>query len=164
MDAFKYEKEPPNIVERYGDSGFGRGCLMARRLVEVGVPFVEVNFGGWDNHQNIFDTLRNDKLPRLDQAMSALVEDLNLRGMLQDTVIIWMGEFGRTPRINGNGGKRPLGKKLEHCGGWWSIPRRQGNWCDKSGWNCRSRRILLVTGPNGIRLRSPRDQPRNNLH
>lgn len=105
MDAFRYEQEPKLVVDRYGDSAFGRGCLMARRLVEVGVPFVEVNFGGWDNHQDIFGTLKNDKLPRLDRAMSALVEDLSQRGMLGDTVIIWMGEFGRTPRINGNGGR-----------------------------------------------------------
>lgn len=105
MDAFKYEQEPQSIVDRYGDSGFGRGCLMARRLVEVGVPFVEVDFGGWDNHQNIFDTLRDDKLPRLDKAMSALVSDLSERGMLEDTVIVWMGEFGRTPRINGDAGR-----------------------------------------------------------
>ena len=105
MDAFKYEQEPRNVIERYGDSSFGRGCLMARRLVEVGVPFVEVNFGGWDNHQNIFGTLRNERLPRLDQGMSALVEDLSQRGMLEDTVVVWMGEFGRTPRINGNAGR-----------------------------------------------------------
>ena len=105
MDAFRYEQEPPAMRERYGDSSIGRGCLMARRLVEVGVPFVEVNFGGWDNHQNIFATLKDDKLPKLDQAMSALVEDLSQRGMLEDTVVIWMGEFGRTPRINGNGGR-----------------------------------------------------------
>jgi len=105
MDAFKYQKEPQAAIDRYGESNIGRGCLMARRLVEVGVPFVEVDFGGWDNHQDIFVTLRDDKLPKLDQAMSALVEDLTQRGMLQDTVIICMGEFGRTPRINGNGGR-----------------------------------------------------------
>ena len=87
---------------------------MARRLVEVGVPFVEVDFGGWDNHQNIFQTLENDKLPQLDKAMSALVEDLEQRGMLQDTAIIWMGEFGRTPRINGNGGR-------DHWAKSWSV-------------------------------------------
>lgn len=114
MDAFKYEKEPKQIVDRYGDSGFGRGCLMARRLVEVGVPFVEVDFGGWDNHQNIFTTLKDDKLPKLDQAMSALVEDLVQRGMYEDTAVIWMGEFGRTPRINGNGGR-------DHWAKSWSV-------------------------------------------
>ena len=78
---------------------------MARRLVEVGVPFVEVDFGGWDNHSNIFPTLADNKLTMLDQGMSALVEDLDQRGMLQDTVVIWMGEFGRTPRINKQGGR-----------------------------------------------------------
>ena len=114
MEAFKYQQEPAAMIDRYGDSGFGRGCLMARRLVEVGVPFVEVDFGGWDNHQNIFPTLRNDKLPQLDQAMGTLVEDLADRGMLEDTAIIWMGEFGRTPRINGNGGR-------DHWARSWSV-------------------------------------------
>jgi uncharacterized protein (DUF1501 family) len=113
LDAFKYEREPQAIRDRYGDSGFGRGCLMARRLVEVGVPFVEVDFGGWDNHSNIFDVLTG-KLPVMDQAMSGLVEDLQQRGMLQDTAIIWMGEFGRTPRINGNGGR-------DHWASCWSA-------------------------------------------
>jgi uncharacterized protein (DUF1501 family) len=114
MDAFKVNKEPREVQERYGNDGFGRGCLMARRLVEAGVPFVEVDFGGWDNHQNIFQTLQNQRLPAMDRAMSALVEDLDQRGMLQDTVIIWMGEFGRTPRINGNTGR-------DHWARSWSV-------------------------------------------
>jgi len=105
MDAFKVAKEPKEVQERYGNNGFGKGCLMARRLVEMGVPFVEVDLGGWDNHATIFPTLQNQKLPVLDQAMSALVEDLAERGMLDDTVVIWMGEFGRTPNINGGGGR-----------------------------------------------------------
>lgn len=105
MEAFKYQREPQTVIDRYGDTDVGRGCLMARRLVEVGVPFIEVNFGGWDNHQNIFPTLRDQKLPQLDKAMSTLISDLSQRGMLEDTAVIWMGEFGRTPRINGNGGR-----------------------------------------------------------
>ena len=105
MEAFKVNQEPEEVRERYGNTGFGRGCLMARRLVQIGVPFVEVDLGGWDNHNGIFPTLENTKLPELDQAMSALVEDLSARGMMQDTVIIWMGEFSRTPRINGNAGR-----------------------------------------------------------
>lgn len=105
MAAFKISEEPTAVRERYGDNGFGNGCLMARRLVETGVPFVEVSLGGWDNHQDIFPTLRDDKLPVLDNAMSALVEDLDQRGLLQDTVIIWMGEFSRTPGINGGAGR-----------------------------------------------------------
>jgi len=105
VSAFRYQDEPQAVRERYGDSPFGRGCLMARRLVETGVPFVEVDYGGWDNHQNVFTTLENDKLPTLDQAMSALIEDLEQRGMLENTAVIWMGEFGRTPRINANTGR-----------------------------------------------------------
>lgn len=114
MEAFKVAKEPAEVRERYGNTGFGRGCLMARRLVEAGVPFIEVDLGGWDNHAGIFQTLENQKLPELDKAMSALVEDLNDRGLLQDTAIIWMGEFGRTPNINGNGGR-------DHWARSWSV-------------------------------------------
>ena len=114
MDALKVAGEPENVKERYGDNNFGKGCLMARRLVEAGVPFVEVNLGGWDNHQNIFPTLRDNKLPMLDQGMSALVEDLEQRGLLEDTAIIWMGEFSRTPRINQNAGR-------DHWARSWSV-------------------------------------------
>jgi len=105
MSAFRSDGEPEEVRERYGDNNFGRSCLMARRLVEAGVPFIEVNLGGWDNHQNIFPTLQNQRLPMLDQGMSALVADLVQRGLWDNTAVIWMGEFGRTPRINGNGGR-----------------------------------------------------------
>ena len=114
MDAFKVNQEKPEVIERYGATNFGRGCLMARRLVEVGVPFIEVSLGGWDNHQNIHQTLSQTKLPELDKAMSALVEDLAQRELLQDTAIIWMGEFSRTPRINGNAGR-------DHWARSWSV-------------------------------------------
>jgi hypothetical protein len=105
MDAFKVSKEPQEIRDKYGNTGFGRGCLMARRLVETGVPFIEVDLGGWDNHSDIFPTLQNQKLPELDKSMSALIDDLNNRGLLDTTAIVWMGEFGRTPNINGNSGR-----------------------------------------------------------
>lgn len=105
MTAFKVGSEPEDVRERYGQNNFGRGCLMARRLVEAGVPFVEVNLGGWDNHTNIFPNLETNKLPQLDQGMSALLEDLAQRELLQDTAVIWMGEFSRTPNINGNAGR-----------------------------------------------------------
>jgi hypothetical protein len=114
MSAFQVTREPEEVQERYGKTGFGRGCLMARRLVEAGVPFIEVDLGGWDNHQNIFPTLRDQKLPEMDRAMSALVEDLAQRELLQDTAIIWMGEFGRTPRINGTAGR-------DHWARAWSV-------------------------------------------
>ena len=114
MKAFKVASEPEAVRERYGNNSFGKGCLMARRLVEAGVPFIEVSLGGWDNHQNIFPTLKDTKLPMLDQGMSALIEDLSERGLLQDTAIIWMGEFSRTPRINGNAGR-------DHWARSWSV-------------------------------------------
>ncbi|MBL9165808.1 MAG: DUF1501 domain-containing protein [Planctomycetaceae bacterium] len=113
MEAFKVDSEPTAMKERYGTTGFGRGCLMARRLVETGVPFVEVQLGGWDLHQNCFTTLET-KLPELDKAMSALVEDLDQRGLLDDTLVLWMGEFGRTPRINENAGR-------DHWARSWSV-------------------------------------------
>ncbi|MDA7950512.1 MAG: DUF1501 domain-containing protein [Pirellulaceae bacterium] len=114
MSAFEVASEEQKVKDRYGNTNFGRGCLMARRLVEAGVPFIEVNFGGWDNHQNIFPTLRDTRLPDMDRAMSALVEDLKERGRLESTAIIWMGEFGRTPRINGNAGR-------DHWARAWSV-------------------------------------------
>ena len=113
MEAFKIEGETSQMRDKYGNSGFGRGCLMARRLVEQGVPFIEVNLGGWDLHQNCFDGLTR-KMPEVDQALSALVEDLNARGLLEDTVLLWMGEFGRTPRINANAGR-------DHWARSWSV-------------------------------------------
>jgi hypothetical protein len=114
MKAFKADQEPESVRERYGNTNFGRGCLMARRLVESGVPFVEVDYGGWDNHANIFPTLQDQKLPEMDRAMSALVEDLAERGLLQDTAVIWMGEFSRTPQINGDAGR-------DHFARSWSV-------------------------------------------
>jgi uncharacterized protein (DUF1501 family) len=114
MDAFQVNQESESMRERYGNSDFGRGCLMARRLIEQGVAFVEVDLGGWDTHQDNFNRLSNTKLPELDQGASALVSDLDERGMLDDTAIIWMGEFGRTPRINGTSGR-------DHWARSWSV-------------------------------------------
>jgi uncharacterized protein (DUF1501 family) len=113
MQAFKVRSEPRDMIEKYGDNNFGRGCLMARRLVEVGVPFIEVQSGGWDLHQNCFTSLQT-KLPELDKAFAALVEDLQQRGLLESTVILCMGEFGRTPRINGTSGR-------DHFARAWSV-------------------------------------------
>jgi len=114
MEAFKVTQEPKEAQEKYGTTGFGRGCLLARRLVEAGVPFVEVDLGGWDMHADIFSALADRKLPELDKAMSALVSDLADRGLLDDTAIIWMGEFSRTPTINGGAGR-------DHWARSWSV-------------------------------------------
>jgi hypothetical protein len=104
MQAFEISKESDIVRENYGNTAFGRGCLMARRLVETGVPFVEVDLGGWDTHNNNFNQLQA-KLPEMDQAMAGLITDLTDRGMLDNVAVLWMGEFGRTPRINGNTGR-----------------------------------------------------------
>ena len=97
--AFDIAEEPEAVQKAYGDSDFGRGCLMARRLVETGVRFVEVTLDGWDTHIDNFSKtmyLMRD----LDPAMAALLRDLDERGRLDDTLVIWMGEFGRTPKIS----------------------------------------------------------------
>jgi uncharacterized protein (DUF1501 family) len=93
---------------------FGRACLLARKLVESGVTCVEVDLGGWDNHANIFNTLSRNLLPQLDRGMGTLVKDLVDRGMWDNTVVVWMGEFGRTPRINQNAGR-------DHWARCWSV-------------------------------------------
>jgi Protein of unknown function (DUF1501) len=110
--AFSLDKERGEI-ERYGNNFFGKGCLLARKLTDNGAVCVEVDLGGWDNHQNIFRELRQ-RLPTLDRAMAALVEDLVKAGRWQDTVIVCMGEFGRTPRINQNAGR-------DHWARCWSV-------------------------------------------
>jgi hypothetical protein len=102
--VFDLTREKDAVRDRYGRSLFGQGCLLARRLVEKGVPFVEVNLGNWDTHQNNFDLVKN-LCGTLDKAWSALMGDLKDRGLLDSTLIVWMGEFGRTPRINGTRGR-----------------------------------------------------------
>ena len=100
--AFDISREPSASRSAYGSSKFGEGCLMARRLVEAGVKFVEVTLGGWDTHQNNFERVRQLS-GQVDPAMSALIRDLRDRRLLDNTLVVWMGEFGRTPRINARG-------------------------------------------------------------
>ena len=104
LEAFDLEQEPETMRARYGDTKFGAGCLMARRLVERGVRFVEVQMDGWDTHADNFDRVRKLSAA-LDPAMSALLDDLSASGLLEETLILWVGDFGRTPRINGRGGR-----------------------------------------------------------
>ena len=100
VTAFDLSQEATTVRDRYGRTLIGQSCLMARRLVDAGVLFVTVSRGGWDTHKDNFNALQNELLPELDQGMSALLEDLNDRGMLESTLVIWSGEFGRTPRVN----------------------------------------------------------------
>ena len=100
--AFDISNEPQAGRAAYGSGRFAEGCLLARRLVETGVKFVEVTLGGWDTHQNNFERVRQLS-GQVDPAMSQLITDLRERGLLDSTLVIWMGEFGRTPRINSRG-------------------------------------------------------------
>jgi uncharacterized protein (DUF1501 family) len=103
--AVALDEEPQKLRDRYGKHAFGQSCLLARRLIEAGVRFVTVTNGGWDTHQNNFIRLKTELLPRLDQAYSALLEDLSQRGLLENTLVLAMGEFGRTPRVNTQAGR-----------------------------------------------------------
>jgi uncharacterized protein (DUF1501 family) len=101
--AFDLDNEKPEVLDAYGRNLFGWSCLLARRLVEVGVGMVQVNLGRnetWDTHGNIFPVLKDDLLPPTDQCLSALIDDLDTRGLLASTLIVMAGEFGRTPKVS----------------------------------------------------------------
>jgi len=102
--AFAIDAEDPKLRDRYGRTTAGQSLLLARRLVESGVRFVTVNYAGWDHHANIYPSL-DKKLPEFDQAVSALVADMHDRGTFQDTLLVVMGEFGRTPKMNKDAGR-----------------------------------------------------------
>jgi uncharacterized protein (DUF1501 family) len=120
---FDVSREPPALADRYGRTRFGQSCLLARRLVENGVPFVQVNWsdhveaeedsgdGGWDHHYRNFQIMQDRHAPWLDQALAALLDDLRKRGLLETTMVVAVGEFGRTPRINNKAGR----DHWEHC-------------------------------------------------
>jgi hypothetical protein len=117
--AFDLASEPASVRDRYGRTTYGQGCLLARRLVEAGARFVNVYFapniggqantGGWDTHgfndKPMYPILKNYLIPITDQAVPTLIEDLHDRGLLRETLVVWMGEFGRTPRINDRAGR-----------------------------------------------------------
>jgi hypothetical protein len=111
--AFHLAGEPEGARQRYGWHTFGQSCLLARRLVEAGVPMITVYWNAphndhpqhWDTHKDTFNRLKNHVLPPLDRGLSALLDDLQQRGLLDDTLVLWMGEFGRTPRLNKNAGR-----------------------------------------------------------
>jgi hypothetical protein len=109
--VFSISAEPPRLRERYGQHRFGRALLLARRLAEAGVPMIAIHFNemtvcdGWDTHAKNFQALQTELLPMLDQSLSALLDDLEQRGLLHQTLVVVMGEFGRTPRINKDAGR-----------------------------------------------------------
>jgi hypothetical protein len=113
VKAFDISTEPGSVVKAYGDDDFGRGCLMARRLIESGVKFVEVTLDGWDTHVDNFTGVKN-LLGHLDPAMATLLKELAERDRLDNTLVIWMGEFGRSPKVNQAEGR-------DHHPGAWSA-------------------------------------------
>jgi arylsulfatase A-like enzyme len=113
--AFNLDLEPDSVRERYGKNRWGQSVLLARRLVEAKVPMIQVNWTrftsepagspSWDTHSKNAENVKNRLMPVLDQSYTALLEDLELRGLLDETLVIWAGEFGRTPKHNGNAGR-----------------------------------------------------------
>jgi hypothetical protein len=131
--AFELGEEPARSREAYGNSRFGQGCLLARRLVEAGVPFVEVSLGGWDTHANAAQRVRTLS-SQFDPAMAALITDLRDRRLLDSTLVIWMGEFGRDPRRGSN-----------HYARAWSTVL--------AGAGIRAGQVVGSTGANGAEVR-----------
>ena len=140
LNTFELDEEPDSLRDAYGRTDFGQGCLLARRLVEQGVSFVEVistggrNDAGWDTHGNGF---RDQPFlcAEADSAFSALLDDLAVRGKLDDTLVVWMGEFGRTPRIKPDGGRDHYSK------GWLSV---------LAGGGIRGGQVIGATDRDGI--------------
>ena len=102
--AFDIHREEDSVRERYGRNSFGQRALLARRLVEAGVPFITLYEGGWDHHRGLFDSCRK-RLPDFDQTLATLIEDLEQRGRLDETLVLVLGEFGRTPKVNKDAGR-----------------------------------------------------------
>jgi len=146
--AFELDDEPAKLRDAYGRNPFGQGCLLARRLVERGVPFVEVTLSsaegsggiGWDTHTQNFDAVKALS-GVLDPAWSTLMDDLRNRGLLDSTLIVWMGEFGRTPKINTNGGR-------DHFPDGWSTVL--------AGGGIKGGQAIGDTGRDGMK---PKDRP-----
>ena len=143
--AFELDDEPAEVRDAYGRNPFGQGCLLARRLVEKGVPFVEVTLSaadgsmafGWDTHQKNFDAVQ--KLSQvLDPAWATLMTDLRTRGLLDSTLIVWMGEFGRTPKINKDAGR-------DHFPNAWTTVL--------AGGGIKGGQAIGDTGPDGMTVK-----------
>jgi uncharacterized protein (DUF1501 family) len=140
--AFDLDQEMQTTREAYGLGLFGQGCLLARRLVERGVPFVEITLGGWDTHQNNFEQVKGLS-GILDAAFSTLLADLKQRGLLDSTLVICQGEFGRTPKINGGQGR-------DHWPASWAVAL--------AGGGLKTGQAVGRTSKDGLTVE---EQPRN---
>jgi uncharacterized protein (DUF1501 family) len=144
VKAFDLSGEPAKLRDAYGRNLFGQGCLLARRLVEQGVPFVEVTLNsapgapgiGWDTHQNNFNAVKSLS-GVLDAGWATLIDDLKDRGLLDTTLIVWMGEFGRTPKINGQTGR-------DHWAASWSTV--------VGGGGIKGGQVVGKTSPDGMKV------------
>lgn len=144
-EAFNLKDEPDSVKQRYGKNRLGQSCLVARKLVEAGVPFVNVRMTGWDTHKKHFQRM-NTMLPQLDKALSALIADLDARGLLENTIVVCGGEFGRTPKVlweaPWNGGRAHYGKTFSYlvAGGGFLGGKVVGK-TDKTGENVIERPV-----------------------
>ena len=145
LKAFDIKLEKAATLEAYGDSDFGRGCLMARRLVEKGVRFIEVNSGGWDHHNSIYDSFPG-KAQSIDQGLAALLDDLSQRGLLDSTLVVLSTEFGRSSNINSNGGRNHYPKAFSAllAGGGIRGAQVYGK-TDKDGKNVVENKVKVPT-------------------
>ena len=167
---FDLSQEGDDLRDRYGRNTFGQSCLMARRLVEHGVPYITINYRGWDTHKKHFETMQR-KLPEMDQGMATLLEDLADRSLLESTIVWWSGEFGRSPKVMWdppwNGGRNHYGKCFSAvlAGGGFKGGRVVGasdekgeNVAERPVWPCdliRSMYVKLGIDPDGP-LANPR--------
>jgi uncharacterized protein (DUF1501 family) len=119
-ETFEFNAADNALLAKFGNNGFGRGALLATKLVKAGVSSVEIGLGGWDLHNDVFNTVRNQRGPTMDNAIGSLIGKLNDEGLLKDTVVVLMSEFGRTPNINQNTGR-------DHWGGSWTTAIWGGN-------------------------------------
>jgi hypothetical protein len=146
LDVFDVRKEPENVRTAYGDSPFANGCLMARRLVEAGVRYIHINYGAgqvWDDHKDISKNLK-ERCPDMDQAAAALIRDLKSRGLLEQTIIVWGGEFGRTPVSESGTGRdhNPYGFTMWAAGGGFKGGIAYGN-TDEFGFKAVENRVSI---------------------
>ena len=143
IKAFELNEEPTKVREAYGMNRFGQGCLMARRLVESGVKFVEITLDGWDTHQNNFERTK-ELLNIVDPAFAMLIKDLSERDLLDETVVLWLGEFGRTPKINQDDGRD------HHPNGWSAVVAGGGTRGGQVIGNTDEDGMKVVTNPIGV--------------
>lgn len=119
--AFDLSLEPPKLRDAYGRTTFGQSCLLARRLIESGVRFVTVTDGGWDTHTDNFRSLKTRLLPKIDRGYSMLLQDLHDRGLLDNTLVVWFGDFGRTPKVNPSAGRDHWASAAVACMGGGGV-------------------------------------------